>query len=178
VTSHPVEQTADSEGSSGVTISPITVYWRPGCPYCRRLRRGLQRAGIPVDEVNIWEEPSAAAIVRSIAGGNETVPTVIVGSSALVNPSLRRVINELEAEAPDLLSLVTNQHASPKTRNPGALRVLQWVVIVFLIAASLVSDAMGHSTASWAFDGLAIATFLGFRAFRRNGAPTHRVPQS
>lgn len=177
MSSMPMEQTAESEGSSGVTISPITVYWRPGCPYCSRLRLGLQRAGIPVDEVNIWEEPSAAAIVRSIAGGNETVPTVVVGSTAMVNPSPRRVIKELQAQSLDLSSLVTNQHTSSRSIGTGPLRVLRWVVLAALIAASVVSDALGHGAASWAFDGLAIATLLGFRVLRRNAAPAHRVPQ-
>jgi mycoredoxin len=30
-------------------------------------------------EINIWEDPQAAARVRSVANGNETVPTVFVG---------------------------------------------------------------------------------------------------
>ena len=29
-------------------------------------------------EVNIWKDPAAAAFVRSVADGNETVPTVTV----------------------------------------------------------------------------------------------------
>ena len=176
MSSTPMEQTAASEGSSGVTISPVTVYWRPGCPYCSRLRRGLQRAGIPVDEVNIWEEPSAAAIVRSITGGNETVPTVVVGSIAMVNPSPRRVIRELHAQSSDLSSLVTSRHTFSKSIGTGPLRVVRWVVLAALVAASVVSDALGHGAASWAFDGLAIATLLGFRLLRRNAAPAHRVP--
>ena len=55
------------------------------------LRSGLQRSGIAYREVNIWEDPDAAAFVRSVARGNETVPTVTVGSVSLVNPSAREV---------------------------------------------------------------------------------------
>ncbi len=43
-------------------------------------------------EVNIWDDPSAAAFVRSVANGNETVPTVTVGTAAFVNPTPRDVI--------------------------------------------------------------------------------------
>lgn len=69
----------------------ITVYTRPGCPYCMKLRFGLRRARMEFHEVNIWDDPSAAAFVRSVANGNETVPTVTVGDVSVVNPSARRV---------------------------------------------------------------------------------------
>jgi mycoredoxin len=75
----------------------VTVFWRPGCPYCWRLRTKLKRAGIHVDEVNIWEDPDGAAFVRSVTGGDETVPTVCIGTRSLVNPSpgdLLKMISE------------------------------------------------------------------------------------
>jgi mycoredoxin len=60
---------------------PVTVYWRPGCPYCARLRQDLRALGLPAQEVDIWADPSAAAVVRGYAGGNETVPTVVIGAT-------------------------------------------------------------------------------------------------
>ncbi len=45
-----------------------------------------------VDEVNIWEDPAGAAFVRSVTGGDETVPTVCIGTKSLVNPSPRRLL--------------------------------------------------------------------------------------
>jgi len=75
----------------------VTVYWRPGCPFCMALRRGLRRSGLATREVDIWAEPAAAAFVRTHAGGNETVPTVDVGGTVLVNPSARRVVDEAAA---------------------------------------------------------------------------------
>jgi mycoredoxin len=56
------------------------------------LRRGLRKSGLPMDEVDIWEDPSAAAAVRKAANGNETVPTVRVGDRWFVNPSAREVV--------------------------------------------------------------------------------------
>ena len=70
----------------------VTVYWRTGCPYCGSLKRGLRRAGLATEEVDIWSAPRAAAFVRAHAGGNETVPTVDVAGTVLVNPSARRVV--------------------------------------------------------------------------------------
>jgi glutaredoxin len=72
-----------------------TLYWRPGCPFCSRLQRKLRRAGIDVDELNIWTDPDAAAAVRSITGGDETVPTLVIGDQAMVNPSPRRAISAI-----------------------------------------------------------------------------------
>lgn len=66
--------------------TPVTVYSRPGCPYCYLLRRGLRRRHIDFTEINIWAVPDAAAAVRAVANGNETVPTVHVAGQWLVNP--------------------------------------------------------------------------------------------
>ena len=69
----------------------VVLYTRPGCPYCFTLRAGLRRSGLAFQEINIWDDPDAAAFVRSVADGNETVPTVVVGGVHMVNPSARRV---------------------------------------------------------------------------------------
>jgi mycoredoxin len=81
------------DASPSDSTTPITMYWRPGCGFCSALRRGLQGAGLNVHEVNIWEDEKAAAFVRSVAGGNEIVPTISVGDAALVNPSVAEVID-------------------------------------------------------------------------------------
>jgi glutaredoxin len=70
----------------------ITVYWRPGCVFCRRLRFVLWWHRLSVRQVNIWRDPDAAAFVRSVAGGNETVPTVVIDGRPMVNPAPRQVI--------------------------------------------------------------------------------------
>jgi len=80
---------AVAPGAAGV----VTVYWRPGCPYCMSLRRGLKRSGLATSEVDIWSDPSGAAFVREHAGGNETVPTVDIAGTVLVNPSARTVVD-------------------------------------------------------------------------------------
>ncbi|MEU9081646.1 glutaredoxin domain-containing protein [Streptomyces sp. NPDC048357] len=75
-----------------VTANTVTMYWRPGCAFCIKLRTQLRLARIPYRKVNIWRDPEAAAFVRSVADGNETVPTVVVGDRpAMVNPSVHRI---------------------------------------------------------------------------------------
>lgn len=75
----------------------IEVMWRPGCPFCSSLRRELSRAGVETVEHDIWSSEDAAARVRGATGGDETVPTVFVGERALVNPSVRQVIDAISA---------------------------------------------------------------------------------
>ena len=88
-------------GRDGPTA--IEFFWRPGCPFCSMLERGLINAGIPIVKRNIWDEPAAADIVRSVADDNQTVPTVRVDGRALVNPSVAEVRELVAALAPELL---------------------------------------------------------------------------
>ncbi len=67
------------------------VYWRPGCPFCVKLRLGLRLTRTPHRLVGIHEDPAAAAVVREHNGGDELVPTVDVGGRILSNPSVRAV---------------------------------------------------------------------------------------
>lgn len=63
------------------------IYWRPGCIYCVRLRLTLGRLGNQAVWVDVSRDGDASARVRSVNGGDETVPTVFVGGSAWVNPA-------------------------------------------------------------------------------------------
>jgi len=77
--------------SNDQTLEAIQFYWRPGCPFCMALDRSLKGIEIPLEKHNIWEDDQAAAFVRSVANGNETVPTVRVGDEFMVNPSAKDV---------------------------------------------------------------------------------------
>lgn len=90
-----------TEPEESALTPAVTLYWRPGCGFCLVLRRELDRAGLERNEVNIWEDPAAAALVRSVAWGNETVPTVVVGDKAQVNRSAREVLAAVRAPASD-----------------------------------------------------------------------------
>lgn len=67
------------------------------------LRYRLDEVGIPVREHDIWQDAEAAARVRSVARGNETVPTVFVGEVGLVNPRWSHLLETIAGEAPHLL---------------------------------------------------------------------------
>jgi glutaredoxin len=67
------------------------VYWRPGCPYCLRLRARLGRDARRLHWVDIWADPEGAASVREVTGGDETVPTVIADDRSFINPDVALV---------------------------------------------------------------------------------------
>jgi len=75
----------------------LTMYTTPWCGYCVRLKRQLEREGIPFAEVDIERDPASADYVMSVNGGNQTVPTVVLpDGTALTNPSLREITERLE----------------------------------------------------------------------------------
>jgi glutaredoxin len=75
-----------------VGSSEVTVYWRPGCVFCIRLRAVLRWHRLHPRMVNIRRDRDGAAYVRSVADGNETVPTVVIDGQPVVNPPPRRVV--------------------------------------------------------------------------------------
>jgi len=118
VTDVPAIPLPEGLGGAGA----VTVMWRPGCPFCAMLLRGLERTGLQFDRIDIWEEPDAAAWVRAHADGNETVPTVRIAGDdpdlavALVNPSTRQVLEVLERLAPQALPLDPERSARVRGR--------------------------------------------------------------
>ncbi|MBP9116341.1 MAG: glutaredoxin family protein [Acidimicrobiia bacterium] len=79
----------------GSSSREIDFYWRPGCPFCMSLESKLKKEDIKLNKFNIWEDESASAKVRSVANGNETVPTINVNGTFLVNPSMKEVVKLL-----------------------------------------------------------------------------------
>jgi len=76
----------------------ITMYSTVWCGYCRRLKSQLDREGIGYTEVDIEQVEDAAAFVRQVNDGNQTVPTVLFpDGSAATNPSLAQVKARLAA---------------------------------------------------------------------------------
>ena len=67
------------------------------------LERKLNGLNVPLTKHNIWDTPEAAATVRSIADGNETVPTVVIGNAKMVNPSPDQVLQAISNNAPELM---------------------------------------------------------------------------
>lgn len=142
----------------GTTWPRVEVLWRPGCPYCSRLRRGLRRAGVETVEHDIWADPSAAARVRNATGGDETVPTVVIGRQALVNPSVAQVRAAVRAEFPDdpeTPSAPAGSHAAGRAVRTGvwwtATVAVLWVVLAVWRPTTTWHLAPALLAAAWAW---------------------------
>ena len=75
----------------GASSETVTVYYRPGCGHCLRLRASLGSRARRARWIDIWADPDAAAYVRSVNGGDATVPTVVLDGVPHTNPSPARV---------------------------------------------------------------------------------------
>lgn len=76
-----------AEDARAAAEGRVVVYFRARCLFCERLRTSLGRRGRNAVWVDIWKDPDAAAYVRSVNDGNETVPTVVIGGRAHTNPA-------------------------------------------------------------------------------------------
>lgn len=91
------------DGGGGGVDEGVVMYWRPGCVFCMKLRLSLLSTKLAYRKRNIWQDKDAAAFVRSVADGNETVPTVTVAGHAMVNPSKKDLLAAVRQYAPHLL---------------------------------------------------------------------------
>jgi glutaredoxin len=74
---------------------PVTVYYKPGCPFGIRLRTSLKFRGVPFVAVRFRDDEAGAALVRAVNDGNEISPTVHVGDVWLSNPRWHQVVAAL-----------------------------------------------------------------------------------
>lgn len=84
---YPRSASDDASRVAATEKSVPLIYWRPGCIFCLRLRVALLLRGKKAVWTNIRADAAAAARVRSVNDGNETVPTVFVGTGHRTNPS-------------------------------------------------------------------------------------------
>ena len=150
---------------------PVTVYWRPGCASCERLREGLADAGVATNEINIWQDPRAAEAVRMVAHGSETVPTVTVGAAVLVDPSLTLVLAELRRHA-----LADGGVGVVPTVAVGSRRMdaFQWALVGALVVLSFLVEGWGHPALSWGVDAANVAIYFAIKQ-RRHARSLARV---
>lgn len=80
---------------------PIIVYGRPGCPGVGPVLRLLDAAEATYAYVDIRQDPDAAARLREITGGYESVPTVVLPDGrAMVEPGTLKLRQVLQERAP------------------------------------------------------------------------------
>jgi glutaredoxin len=58
-------------------MSEITIYTKPGCPYCAAAMDQMQRDGEQFTEHNVKADKSALGEMLDLNGGRRQVPTIV-----------------------------------------------------------------------------------------------------
>jgi DNA-binding transcriptional ArsR family regulator/glutaredoxin len=71
----------DSEQSG---TAPAEIFTKPGCPYCRALKRKLEHDGTRYVEHDVQGDPQARRRMMDLNGGRREVPTIVMGDQVMV----------------------------------------------------------------------------------------------
>jgi glutaredoxin 3 len=65
-------------------MSNVTIYTKPGCPYCAAAIDDLQRRGVRFTEHNVKADHAALREMLELNGNRRQVPTIIQDGRATV----------------------------------------------------------------------------------------------
>lgn len=65
-------------------MSDITIYTKPGCPYCAAAKDDLQQRGIHYTEHNVKADRAALRDMLKLNGNRPQVPTIVQDGRATV----------------------------------------------------------------------------------------------
>ncbi|MDF1500796.1 MAG: glutaredoxin domain-containing protein [Anaerolineales bacterium] len=114
-------------------MKPVILYGNPFCPQVYSIRRVLDRSGTEYEYFDIRQDEMAAARVREINHGNESVPTLVFpDSSTLTEPSTQELLQKLrgygeDVEVPRNVAVIALLLEGPSLRLLAALFVLAGV---------------------------------------------------
>lgn len=116
----------------------IVVFGRPNCPGVPPVLRLLDSAGVVYDYVNIREDADAAAQLRAITGGYESVPTLIFPDGrTMVEPGTMKLRQVLQEGAPDGEELVTTAEAVRAGLSNPVYIIMALIALALIVAVWL-----------------------------------------
>ena len=65
-------------------MSDITIYTKPGCPYCAAAKDDMQQRGVHYTEHNVKADQSALRDMLKLNGNRRQVPTIVQDGRATV----------------------------------------------------------------------------------------------
>ncbi len=70
----------------GIEQAPqkVTIYTKPGCPYCAAAKQDLEERGVPYEEISIENNAKAIEEVIRLTGGKSIVPVLVSGSEVKI----------------------------------------------------------------------------------------------
>jgi glutaredoxin len=65
-------------------VEQVTIFTKPGCPYCAAAKDDLQRRRLGYTEYNVKEDPAALRRMLELNGNQRLVPTLVEGGRVTV----------------------------------------------------------------------------------------------
>jgi C_GCAxxG_C_C family probable redox protein len=62
----------------------VTIYTKPGCPYCAAAKQDLEERGVTYEELSIQDNPKVAQEVMRLSDGKGIVPILVIGEEIKV----------------------------------------------------------------------------------------------
>ncbi|MCJ7515598.1 MAG: C-GCAxxG-C-C family protein [Dehalococcoidia bacterium] len=62
----------------------VTIYTKPGCPFCAAAKQDLEERGVPYEELSIQDNPKVAQEVMRLSKGKGIVPILVIGEEVKV----------------------------------------------------------------------------------------------
>ncbi|MFQ5607064.1 MAG: Uxx-star family glutaredoxin-like (seleno)protein [Candidatus Zixiibacteriota bacterium] len=58
-------------------MAGVTIYTKPGCPYCAAAMKSFEDKGVEYTECDVKSDSSAADKATELAGGSRVVPVIV-----------------------------------------------------------------------------------------------------
>ncbi|HSJ57140.1 MAG TPA: glutaredoxin family protein [Anaerolineae bacterium] len=65
-------------------MADVTIYTKPGCPYCAAAKEDMQQRGIHYTEHNVKADAPALQRMLALNGNRRHVPTIVQGDRVTV----------------------------------------------------------------------------------------------
>lgn len=62
----------------------VTIYTKPGCPFCMAVKADLKLKGVEYTEYNVGADPQRLGEMLQLNGGQRKVPTIVEGEKVTV----------------------------------------------------------------------------------------------
>jgi mycoredoxin len=116
----------------------LIVYGTPFCAMVPPVRRLLDEAGVAYDYIDIRQDREAAARVRAITGGFESVPTIVFpDGKALVEPRVQALREALLARDQDNATLQSSGAAFKAGLSNPMVLILALIALALVVAIVL-----------------------------------------
>jgi len=65
-------------------MESVTIYTKPGCPYCAAAKEDLRRRAVDYVEYDVVSDPEALRRMLAVNGGRRNVPTIVEGGHVTI----------------------------------------------------------------------------------------------